>query len=121
MTLLDLPWSLSSGSDPSILGSGYKARAAPRSPEPHIHRHTHALTPIRCRSVTVALKFISAVTSGLVKFNHSCWTCPEEIVRHVEGRDIPAKPSVSATVVSLLIKGFLWGFETVPAVLRGER
>lgn len=38
MTLLDLPWSLSSGSNPSILGKGYKARAASRSPEPHIHR-----------------------------------------------------------------------------------
>lgn len=55
MTLLDIPWSLSGGSDPSVLGKGYKARAASRSPEPHIHS-TCVLTPICCSAVAMALK-----------------------------------------------------------------
>lgn len=41
MTLLELPWNLSSGSDPSVLGKGYKVRAVSGSPEPHIHTRTH--------------------------------------------------------------------------------
>lgn len=32
---------VSSGSNPSVLGKGYKVRAASRSAEPHLHMHTH--------------------------------------------------------------------------------
>lgn len=103
LTVKSLRWKQSQHS-----GQRSKARAASRSPEPHIHRHMPH--PIRCSSVTMAPKFILAVPSGLVKPNHSRWTCPEEILGHGRGRgDIPAKPSVTATVV-YFIKGFLWGF-----------
>lgn len=76
-----------------------KARAASSSPEPHIHRHRRP-HPICCGSGTMALKFIRAVTSGLVKPKHSGWTCPEAVAGLDRGRDIPADPSVTASVVS---------------------
>lgn len=121
MTLLDIPWSLSGGSDPSILGKGYKVRAASRSPEPHIHRHRRP-HPICCGSGTMALKFMPAVTSGLVKPKHSCWTCPETIAGHGRGRGHSSRAQCYCFCgFFILLRGFCGGFGTVTMILQGER
>lgn len=96
-----------------------KARAASRSPEPHIHRHMPSPRPLQ--SVTMALKFVLAVPSGLVKLSHSYWMCPEEILGHGRGRGHSSKTQCYCYCgFFILLKGFCGDFETVTAIFQGE-
>lgn len=99
MTLLDIPRSLSGGSDPGVLGKGYKAR---QHPDPQSHTYTaHASSPPSAVDCGHGTEAHTAVTSGLVKPDHSSWTRPEAVVGRGGGRGVPAESRVTASVVSL--------------------
>lgn len=97
------------------LGKGYHVRQRPDS-----QSHTYISIPIHSSSVT-GLKIVLALSSGLVKLSHSCWTFPDENHRQVGGKGCSSKPSVTAYYgFFILLRGLFGDFGTATAVLQGQ-
>lgn len=106
---------------PQHSGQGLQSEGSVQIPRA-THSQGLALTPICCSSVTMALKFILAVTSGLVKLNHSCWTCPEEILGRDRGRGHSSKTQCYCYYgFFILLRGFCGDFEAVTAIFQSEK
>lgn len=62
-----------------------------------------------------------ALSSGLIKLSHSCWTFPEENHRQGRGKGCSSKPSVTAYYgFFILLRGLFGDFGTAAAVLQGQ-
>lgn len=90
-------------------------------PQSHTCIHIPTLTPTHSSSVTRGLKFVLALSSGLVKLNHSCWTCPEENHRHGRGKEVFQQTQCYCCCsFFVFLGGFFGDFGIAAAVLRSQ-
>lgn len=88
---------------------------------PDSQSHTYIHIPTHSSSVTRGLKIVLALSSGLVKLNHSCWTYPEE--NHRQGRGRGAFQQTQCYCYYgffILLKGLFGDFGIATAVLQGQ-
>lgn len=114
MTLLELPRSLQ-WKRPSVWARVTTCGSVqiPRAPRTYTYPSTLALWR--------GLKIVLALSSGLIKLSHSCWTFPEENHRQVGGKGCSSKPSVTAYYgFFILLRGLFGDFGTATAVLQGQ-
>lgn len=119
MTLLELPWSLQ-WKRPQCSGQGLQSEGSTAIPRAtHTYKRIPTLT--HSSSVTRGLKFVLALSSGLVKLNHSCWTCPEENPRQGRGKGAFQQTQCYCYYgFFILLRGFFDSFGTATAVLQGQ-